>query len=274
MTSPSDRLHANEVAVDAAVAARLIRRQFPQWTRHRLEVVVGGTSHWLFRLGRDLLLRLPRRPEAASEIVKEWYRLPRLAADLPLEAPVPIAQGSPDSGYPWPWAIYRWIEGEPASSSLTVDSSENAQLLASFLRALQCCDTAGGPPAGEHNSLRGAPLAAPSSSGAALWVHGDLLPGNLLLRERRLHAVIDFGLLGLGDPATDLLPAWSLFGVESRRQFRGAVQVDDACWARGRGWALWQGLTALSYYHDRHPVMARIARRAIHEVLTDPNGAA
>jgi aminoglycoside phosphotransferase (APT) family kinase protein len=212
----------------------------------------------------------------------------------------------PGEGYPWRWSVYTWIEGENATVRRFADPCQAAVDLARFVSALQRIDPSGGPPPGAHNSYRGAPLAkrdaptraalaalaeqrgkhgtldldaataaweaalhAPAWGGPPVWLHGDLLPGNLLVRRGVIHAVIDFGCLGVGEPAMDLTPAWTLFSGQAREAFRAALAVDDATWARGRGWALSFGLIALPYYYETNPVLAGINRRAIDEVLAD-----
>lgn len=294
-------MHADEVAVDARLVRALVAAQFPRWAAHDVVPVdSAGTDNALFRLGDHLVARLPRVPSAAGQVEKEARWLPVLAPRLPLPIPAPVAIGSPGDGYPWRWSIYRWLEGEPASGAAVADEQLAAADLAGFIDALQGIDPAGGPEPGEHNAHRGvalarrdaatraaiagcadlvdagaataaweSALAAPGWHGPPAWIHGDLLPTNLLVRDGRIRAVIDFGCLGVGDPACDLLPAWTLLSAASRPPFRAALNVDDATWARGRGWALSFGLIALPYYRVTNPVLAGIARRAIDEVLAD-----
>jgi aminoglycoside phosphotransferase (APT) family kinase protein len=208
--------------------------------------------------------------------------------------------GKPGEGYPWHWSVCRWLDGENATIERLGDLRQAALDLARFITALQQIDPEGGPPPGPYNSFRGVPLAmrdaqtraaiatlhgvldtgavtevwesalqAPAWQGPPLWIHGDLQSGNLLAQLGRLSAVIDFGCLGVGDPACDLSVAWNLLTVETRAVFRAALQVDDAAWARGRGWALSVGLIALPYYQSTNPVLAGISRRAIDEALAD-----
>ena len=233
---------------------------------------------------------------------KERLWLPKLAPYLPLPIHVPLAAGMPAEGYPWRWGVYRWLEGENATIGKIDDQRQAATTLARFLTALQRIDPAGGPPPGsgrgETLSMRDTPvrdaiaalhntidtdaaisawetsLQAPEWPSPAVWIHGDLHAGNLLVEQGRVSAVIDFGCLGVGDPACDLLVAWSIFSAESREVFRAALQPGDATWARGRGWALSVGLIALPYYRSTNPAVAGIARRLIDEVLIDHrNGA-
>jgi aminoglycoside phosphotransferase (APT) family kinase protein len=208
--------------------------------------------------------------------------------------PEPLAMGTPVEGYPWHWAIYRWLKGENAASRRIADLNQAAIDLARFIAALQRIDPAGGVPstrgvlamrdAGirtEIASLDGtidasaataaweASLRAPTWDDMPVWTHGDLLPTNLLVEQGRLSAVIDFGSVGTGDPALDLLCAWSVLSAETRDVFRSTLSVDDATWVRGRGFALSWALIVLLYYRDTNPVLASTARYVIGEVLAD-----
>lgn len=292
-------MHADEVPTSVALVRRLLAAQFPQWADLPIEPVPSaGTDNALYRLGNNLVVRLPRIHWAAAQVDKEQCWLPRLAPHLPLAIPVPLAKGAPGAGYPWHWSVYQWFEGEDAILDRLADPSQAARQLAAFITALQQIDPADGPPAGVHNSSRGVPLArrdaqtriaiaaldgaldaaattaaweaalqVPAWSGSPLWIHGDLKPGNLLAKGRRLSAVIDFGCLGVGDPACDLQVAWSFLSPETRRVFRAALQVDEATWARGRGWALSVALIALPYYRHTNPVLAAISQSTIDQVL-------
>jgi aminoglycoside phosphotransferase (APT) family kinase protein len=295
------KMHADEVNTDVSLVARLLTAQFPQWADLPIAPVPSsGTDNALYRLGDDLVVRLPRIHWAVEQVDKEHQWLPRLAPFLPLAVPVPLVKGNPGEGYPWHWSVYQWLEGENATVERNADQRQTATDLARFIAALQRIDATGGPPPGPHNSYRGEPLAmrgarthgaiaalqgaldvgaaaavwnaaveAPAWQGPPVWLHGDLQCGNLLAVEGRLSAVIDFGCLGVGDPACDVMAAWMFLSAETRDVFRAALQVDDATWARGRGWALSVGLIALPYYQNSNPVLARIARRAIDEALGD-----
>jgi aminoglycoside phosphotransferase (APT) family kinase protein len=295
------KMHADEVDHDVSLVRRLLAAQFPQWSDLPVEPVhSAGTDNAIYRLGEDMAVRLPRILGATGDMEKEHRWLPRLAPLLPLEIPVPLAKGMPAEGYPWHWSVYRWLEGETASIERIADPNQAATALGRFVGALQRIDPAEGPLPGTHNSYRGAPLArrdaetraaigalrgtlhadavtaaweaalqAPVWQGRAVWLHGDLIATNLLANHGRLSAVIDFGGMGVGDPACDLLVPWTYLSAETRDVFRAALPVDDATWARGRGWALSWGLIALPYYQDTNPVLAGIARYAIDEALTD-----
>jgi len=283
------------------LAARLLAAQFPQWADLPLEPVdSAGTDNEIYRLGSDMAVRLPRSSQVADHVEKEHRWLPKFAPSLPLAIPVPLRKGTPAEGYPWSWSIYRWLEGETATIDRIADPYQAAGALGEFIAALQRIDPAGGPLSGEQNAFRGVPLslrdadtrtaiknlqgvieprAATAAWEAALeapvwrappvWLHGDLHSGNLLATDGILSAVIDFGLMGVGDPACDLMVAWTLLPAATRSLFRKAVAVDNATWARGRGWALYFGLVALAYYLNKNPILAGIARHTIDAVFAD-----
>jgi aminoglycoside phosphotransferase (APT) family kinase protein len=280
---------------------RLLVAQFPQWASLPIRPLPsGGTDNAIYRLGNDMAVRLPRIHWAVAQVEKEQKWLPRLAPRLPLAIPFPLAMGTPGEGYPYPWSVYRWLEGENATIERIGDLRQAADDLAQFVIALQRVDATEGPLAGPHNSFRGVPLAvrdaavrsaitalhgvidtdaatavweealqAPEWHGPPVWIHGDLQSGNLLAVEGRLSAVIDFGCLGVGDPACELIVAWNLLSAEAREVYRATLQVDDATWTRGRGWALSVGLIALPYYLNTSPAMVNYARHTIAAVLAD-----
>jgi aminoglycoside phosphotransferase (APT) family kinase protein len=268
---------SDRVRVDASLARRLVAAQLPQWSD--LPVVGIEPQGWdnrTFRLGEEMSVRLPSAAIYAAQIEKEHRWLPVMAPQLPLRVPEPLAMGAPGEGFPWPWSVYRWLDGETARPDRIEDLDGFAVTLAAFLAALQGIDPSDGPPAGVQSFFRGASLAtyddqtrraiaeldgrvdaetstavweaalATTWSEEAVWFHGDMSAGNLLVRDGRLDAVIDFGVCGVGDPACDLTIAWTLFDDRSRTAFRAALGVDDATWARGRGWALWKALITLA----------------------------
>lgn len=291
-------MHAGEIDTDAPLVHRLIAAQFPHWAHLPIEYVVSyGTDHDIYRLGQDLAVRLPRIGWATTQAAKERVWLPKLAPHLPLALPVQLSTGHPAEGYPYEWSVYTWLPGENANGTI-VDLEQAAVDLAAFVQALRGVDTTGAPP--RPRGARGAPLAegdeqvrraveelgdridgaatvssweeslaAPAWAGPPVWVHGDLLPGNLLVLQGRLSAVIDWGGLNVGDPACDLQPAWNVFAGESRSLFRCELGVDEAAWLRGRGWTLYQAVSALPYYWDTNPGMLRQASHALAQVLED-----
>ncbi len=290
-------VHPDEVEIDVLVVQRLLVEQFPQWAGLPLKRFPSyGTDNALFRLGRELYVRLPRlRAEvptwAIDQIHREGEWLPRLSPHLPFQVPVPVALGDPSEDYPYSWAVYRWLEGETPRRG-TVALAHN---VATFLGALQRIDTTGAPavvsrarPLAVYDSATRAALSrlhsqidvasatvaweraleAPAWQDTPVWVHGDLLAANLLLRNDRLSAVLDWGSLCAGDPACDLMIAWSLL-APVRSEFRALLELDDSTWERGRGWALSQAVIALPYYLHTNPPMVAHARSAIAGVLAD-----
>jgi len=256
-------MHEDEVETDAALVRRLLETQFPQWAGLPIALVVSyGTDHDIYRLGDGLSVRLPRIGWATGQAAKEATWLPRLAAHLPLGIPVQVAAGRPAEGYPLEWSVYEWLPGEDANGTIG-DLEQAAVDLAAFVRALRGIDTSAAHP--RRPRARGAPW----WHGDELWVHGDLLPGNLLVVDGRLAGVIDWGALDVGDPACDLQPAWNMFEGASRARFRAELEVDDASWLRGRGWALYQAVLALPYYWSTNPGMVRQASHALWQVLAD-----
>ena len=286
--------------IDTALIARLIGSQFPRWSS--LPITAAEPNGWdnrTFRLGPDLLVRVPSAQSYAAQVPKEHRWLPVLAPRLPLPIPVPVAMGQPGEGYPWNWSIYRWLDGVPASTATIDDLTVFAETLANFLVCLQRINATGGPPPGPHNFFRGGPLetydaetrnaiAAVSDlidvelatavweaglsatwDGVPVWVHGDVAAGNLLIRDGRLAAVIDFGSSGIGDPACDVTIAWTFLSGNSREAFQVALPLDAATWARGRGWALWKALITYAGNLERDPVAALSARRVIDDVLAE-----
>jgi aminoglycoside phosphotransferase (APT) family kinase protein len=282
---------------DAELVRRLIGAQFPQWAELPVRpVAASGWDNRSFRLGETMLARLPSAERYAPQVEKEQRWLPILAPQLPLPVPAPLAVGAPGEGYPWGWSVLRWIEGDTAAAAAPpADLTGFARDLADFLAALHRVDAGAGPPAGPHSFWRGgllatydaetraaiatlgdridgaaatamweAALAAPWTS-PPVWVHGDVAPGNLLVREGRLAAVIDFGCCAVGDPACDLVIAWTFLDAPARAAFRAALQLDAACWTRAKGWALWKALIVLARGEGHHDDAAQ--RRAIGELM-------
>ena len=294
-------MHVDEVDTDVSLVGRLVATQFPRWAGLAIErVTSAGTDNAMYRLGDDLVVRMPRIGWAVGQVEKDHEWLPRLAPHLPIEIPVALAKGEPGEGYPWHWGIYRWLDGENAITATVPDMRRAALDLARFLAALQRIDTTGGPVAEPSRYGRGIPLIyrdgvtreaiagcedmidagavvaaweealeAPDWEGTPVWLHGDLQGGNLLVREGRLSAVIDWGGLIVGDPACDLTVAWYFLSGDAREVFRAELGVDDATWARGRGLALSVALLVLPYYRHTNPVLTGLSLRAVDEVLSD-----
>jgi aminoglycoside phosphotransferase (APT) family kinase protein len=289
-------MHADELATDAGLVRRLLAEQFAEWADLPIEPVPSsGTDNALYRLGLDMVVRLPRIHWAVGGVDKDWRWLPRLAPLLPVAIPVPLAKGTPAEGYPWDWGVYPWLEGENPTVGRIADPSSLTRDVVQFVDTLHRVDLADGPPTrrgapleGQDEAARAALVAlegmidtdaataawdealeTPAWAGPPVWIHGDLLPGNLLFESGRLTGVIDWSLLGIGDPACDLIIAWGLLPAEARNVFRAELDIDDATWARGRGWALSIALIALPYYKDTNPMFADVARHLIREVLAE-----
>lgn len=290
----TDAFDARDLTPD--LVRRLLAAQFPQYASLPIRPAFPqGWDNRTFRLGSDLLVRLPSAAGYVPQVAKEHRWLPVLAAALPWPVPAPVALGQPGEGYPFPWSVYRWLDGESAGSIPVPNLVAFAGDVARFLRDLQGVDAVGGPPAGAHSSFRGAPLATYDAdtrgcladlgdvvdvaaaarvwdaalsevwTGRPVWVHGDMAVNNLLVRDGRLSAVIDFGCAAVGDPACDLVLAWTLFEGESRNMFRSALMPDEGLWARARGWALWKALLQL---REAGPA-ADAARRVVEAVIED-----
>ena len=291
-------MHPGQVDIDRALVRRLLIDQFPAWAKLPLVPVAStGTVNALFRLGDELVVRLPLVERWAAGVINELEWLPRLGPLLPLAVPEPVAAGEPGEGYPFRWAVYRWLDGEPWALDRVDDPCRAAEALAEFARVLQAVDPTGTPrprPASHGGPLRerdegvrsalaaaagmmdtaaiaaawDRALAVPAWDRPPVWVHSDLLAGNVLVRDGRLHAVIDWGGAGVGDPAANALAAWSLFTGESRKAYRAALTLDHDTWERGRGWALTR-IMSVPYYAETNPLFVEDARRTLAEALSD-----
>lgn len=288
------RFEDGRAGIDAALVRRLVAAQFPQWAELPVRPVpVEGWDNRTYHLGDELTVRLPTHEAYAAAVEKEDRWLPVLAPRLPVPVPVPLGLGQPSEEYPHHWSIRPWLHGRTTSRDTVPDLDAFAGELAEFLLALQKADTTDGPKAGAHSFYRGAPpahydeetrrcLAALEGridteaatavwdaaitsawQGPDVWFHGDVAHGNLLVEDGRLAAVIDFGTSGVGDPACDLVIAWTFFDGSSRETFREAVGQDDGTWARARGWALWKSLLGLE--HELDPENLRIVATLIDE---------
>jgi aminoglycoside phosphotransferase (APT) family kinase protein len=301
MSMTIEETAATGAAIDAALVRRLIASQFPHWAHLPLKrLEPAGSDNVIYRLGEAMSVRLPRGAWAAGQAEKEYRWLPRLAPHLPLAIPAPLALGTPAGDYSWHWSVSRWLEGETATIGGLADPERTAAELAGFVNSLQRIAAVAALAPGPHNDFIGEPLArrdrrtraaiaaadgtfdstalmtiwdaalaAPAWDRPPVWFHGDLHTGNLLTVDGHLSAVLDFGGLGVGDPACDLVIAWTLLPHTARTTFRTALQVDEATWARGRGWALTTGLTAYTTYAATNPLVAKNTHHQITEVLTD-----
>lgn len=285
------RMHEDEAQVDDALVRRLLAMQMPHLAHLRISrVEPWGTDNGIWRLGDDLVVRLPRIGWAAGQVTREATWLPLLAPQLPIAIPEPVAIGEPADGYPYRWAVHRWIPGDGASLDTIDDPVTFALDLATFIQDLQRTPTDDAPPArsrarplreydeSSRQAIAGAGrlidtaaattvwnegLSASPHERPPVWVHGDL-EGNCLVRDGRLCGVVDWGSACAGDPAVDVQVVWSpLFTKESRTVFLEALDVDDATVARSRGAAIHQACAALPYYLDTYPL---IVERSWHKL--------
>lgn len=290
----------NTIHIDVALVRQLINSQFPQWSHLPIaSVKQGGWDNRTFHLGEHMSVRLPSAAQYADKVEKEQYWLPKLASHLPLQIPMPLAMGNSTQEYPFHWSIYKWIDGETASHENILNLNQFAIDLACFLVALQRIDSFGGPIAGSHNFYRGGLLKiydaevqqaiaklgdkidvksvkqiwsdalASTWNKSPVWVHGDIAPTNLLVKNGKLAAVIDFGGLGIGDPACDCAIAWTFFDKEGRITFRNALAVDDATWNRARGWALWKALITYAQLSGTNMAEKEKAKKVIDILIAD-----
>jgi aminoglycoside phosphotransferase (APT) family kinase protein len=289
------KMHADEVDVDENLVRRLLAAQFPRLAELPIRAFPStGTVNAVYRLGDDLCVRLPRLASWARDLEKELAWLPKLAPRLSLRIPEPVDAGDPADGYPFRWAIYRWIDARTYADDLVDDERRAAADLARFVAELRRVDPAGAPPGGRRPlreldavtraaiaASRGAidgeaaisaweaALEAPVADGPPAWIHTDLLRPNLLVAGGRLSAVLDFGSAGAGDRAADVIAAWSVFGRAGREAYRAALDVDDGTWRRARGYALHQAALIIPYYATTNAAFVALAKRTVEEVLAD-----
>jgi aminoglycoside phosphotransferase (APT) family kinase protein len=288
-------MHEGELRIDVALVRQLLTEQFPDLGQSSIcEAQSTGTVNAIYRVGDDAYARLPRLSVWEAGLLREVQWLPWLAERLSLAIPVPIGQGRPSASYPLAWALYRWIGGEPYTDEGVADERQAARDLAEFVLELRRLDSSGAPPAGRRplrqlDSQTRAAIEASSmliDSGAALavwddavasaawdgsvvWIHADLLRPNILASSGRIVAIIDFGSAGVGDPAADVIAAWSVFGPAGREEYRSALSVDDETWRRARGFALHQAAIAIPYYAKTNPRFASLAQRTVQQVLLE-----
>ncbi len=293
------KMHENEFEIDELLVHALLEEQCPQWAYLPLHAVASsGTDNALFRLGNEYVVRLPRVEWAVgsvtTSIAKEFEWIPKISRLLKIPISEPVFKGSANSYYSWPWIVAKWHDGYNPLFEQHDEYELLAQDVAIFLNELHGISLANGPASrrgvalheldketrqaiseleGEVDvqavtSLWTRLTTISSWNKKPLWVHGDFLPGNILVQDNRLRAVIDFSDVGMGDPACDLVIAWSLFNAHSRQVFRAALDhIDDATWERGRGWALSIALIMLPYYKNSNPTLALLARRMINNVF-------
>lgn len=288
------------IHINVDLVRRLINEQFPEWTDLDISPVeFSGNDNRSFHLGEHMSIRLPSTKAYVSQVEKEQIWLPILSKELSLPIPTPLAKGNPSKEYPWPWSINKWLEGETLSLEGIDDHNQFAKDLGAFLLELQSIDASEGPLAGEHNFYRGGSIAvydresrdaidnnkdtfkekllleiwelALNSKWHAdpVWIHGDIAPGNILVKDGKLCAVIDFGILGVGDPACDAAMAWTFFDEKSRKIFKHILKMDEETWNRARGWALWKALITYDSNKGTNKAIAEESSRIINTILND-----
>ncbi|WP_263701888.1 aminoglycoside phosphotransferase family protein [Bacillus thuringiensis] len=286
----SEKMHADELEIEERLVRRLLVDQFPRWAELPLrKVEPGGTVNAVFRLGDEYAIRLARREGPTTSGGREFLWLPKLAPLVPLEIPVPIAQGCPNNEYPWFWEIHSWLKGETMPIE-AIDEIQAARDLAEFVLALQQVDPTGGPlgrgiPLAQRDKdfrywlarFNGDPavsavwesaLSATPWNDPPVWHHGDLDARNWLVRDKRISGVIDWGMMGIGDPACDVMVAWKLHSPEARDVFLDATRTDDATLARARGWVVSQAVAILAYYTPQNnPILYNEAKSWLDLVL-------
>jgi aminoglycoside phosphotransferase (APT) family kinase protein len=287
------KMHADEIGVDRSLVVKLIATQFPHWSDLEIQPArSAGTDNAIFRLGDHMGIRLPKIHWAVHQVDTEFRLLARLAPELPVQLPLPVAKGVPAMSYPYPWLVYEWLDGEDLEKGDTFDPVQLALDLAGFVAALRQIDIEDAPEyrrplSGEETATRKALAAIAGSfdtgrlaelwteavdadpwNGPPVWLHGDLLPGNILLSDGRLRGVIDWSATGAGDPARDLMIAWALPPV-ARDVYRGALSPDDATWTRARGWVITQCAQYIPYYAETIPVAVDAAKRRLQAVLDE-----
>ncbi|MRX42113.1 aminoglycoside phosphotransferase family protein [Agromyces kandeliae] len=296
-------LHHDEIPIDADLAASVIRLERPEWAEFPLVRAGGGTDNVMFRLGDELLVRMPRTPGRVGSLRKEREWMPRLAPRLPVRIPEPVHAGAPSDRYPLEWSVYRWIEGAPPASDTVDDWARFGADLAEFVRDLHGTELMGAVRSGELSWYRGGSLrepvswvepafaasralvgdvldvdrlerwwrdalVLPDSPAPHVWLHGDLRPGNLLARDGRLCAVIDFGALSVGAPDAEHAALWDLPSA-ARRGYWDAIDLDESTWLRARGWAIAVAVSGIPYYRETFPEFVAECVARLEAILAD-----
>lgn len=297
-------LHAGEIPVDESVVRALLQEQRPDLADSTIEPVGGGTDNTMYRLGAQHVARFPRTPEKAAPLLKELTWLPRLAPDLSHPVPTPVHAGRPGQGYPLPWAVMTWIDGEDMTARAVTDWADYSRDLATFVASLHSADLRGASRSGPLDWYRGGSLQPlrdqvsasfaalrthrlrddvdlarlqelwqqalqlPEPSGAHVWLHSDLRPSNVLTRHGRLCAVIDFGALSVGHPDAEHVAAWDL-PTAARQTYRSCLQLDDLTWARARAWAIALSVGGIVEYSATLPSLAAECLQRLEAITTD-----
>lgn len=287
------------IGITKDLARKLIVEQFPEYSHLQItDVEKQGHDNRTYRLGEHMLIRMPTDADYALKVPKEQALLPQLAKRLSVNVPAPVKMGKPSANYPYPFSIYKWLLGK-SINLLTLTAQDKEQLavdLAKFLKELQAISNVEGPGPGQHNWWRGdhvsvydkgareqiAELAEIIDASKALalwdkacatkwdkkpvWIHGDFAIGNILMDDGKLSAVIDFGGAAVGDPACDLVIAWTYLFGKAREIFISEMDMDTDTWLRARGWALWKATFDLCQITDKRSHEAEAQKRIIDEV--------
>ncbi|MFJ6016141.1 aminoglycoside phosphotransferase family protein [Streptomyces sp. NPDC092952] len=296
-------LHGDEIPVDETLVRALLKTERPEWADLPLSPAGAGTDNTMYRLGDDLLVRLPRTAEKGRSLRKEQEWLPRLAPFLACPIPEPLHAGTPTDAFPLVWSVYRWIDGAEAGLDTVQDWAAFGVDLAAVVRELHSIDLMGATRADDLSWYRGgslgpcsewiarclddcrttvgseldvdsleqmwrAALTLPEPSRPHVWLHGDLKPTNLLVREGKLHAVIDFGGLSVGLPDAEHSTLWDL-PPQARQAYRDTLGLDDATWARARAWAIAVGVSGISYYWHTFPAFVAECRARLRAIIID-----
>lgn len=288
--------------ITAELAKKLINSQFPEYADLTVtEVELQGHDNRTYRIGDDMLIRMPTAESYALKVPIEQELLPKLAKHLSVAIPAPIKMGKPSEDYPYAFSIYKWLDGSSANH-VTLDEQllENLAFeLATFLKELQVITDVEGPSPGQHNWYRGdhlsvydsgareqiAKLADIIDGSSALelweracatkwnkepiWIHGDFAASNILIKDNKLSGVIDFGGAAMGDPASDLVIAWTYLKGKARDIFVSAMGLDDDTWLRAKAWALWKATFELCNIEDKNSPEALLQKRIIYEVINE-----
>jgi aminoglycoside phosphotransferase (APT) family kinase protein len=286
--------------IDVDLVSKLIKEQFHEWSGLEIKPVKNsGNDNRTFHLGEEMSVRLPSDVSYVPQVEKEQKWLPILAQQLSLPLPLPLAKGKPSELYSYPWSINKWLDGETLTLENIDDLNQFATDLGNFLVELQSINASNGPLAGKHNFYRGGDIAIYDEESRAainnntdifdeqllneiwdlaldskwnrkpVWVHGDIAPGNILVKDGELCAVIDFGILGVGDPSCDAAMAWTFFDDKSRKVFKNVLNMDEETWNRARGWALWKALITYDYHKDSNQKVADDSFNIIKVIIND-----
>lgn len=286
--------------INTELTQKLILEQFPEYGSLPITSVESqGHDNRTFHLGDEMLIRMPSDAQYAMKVAKEQDLLPKLASHLSVDIPVPIKMGHPSQDYPYPFSVYKWLEGRSINliDKKAIDLEKLAFDIAKFLKELQAIKDVEGPSPGQHNWWRGdhtsvydkdareqiTKLAGIIDSDKAMdlwiralntkwkkdpvWMHGDFAIGNILMKNGKLSAIIDFGGMGMGDPACDLVIAWVFLSGKSRDIFINEMNLDEDTWERAKAWALWKATFVLCELDNKNSDEAIEQRRIIEEAL-------